>query len=110
MAHSNDLHTIKDIADDAELRLARLIGTAAYTKGVRAVLEMAALRGWKRHAGTDRPREGEGAPLPKGVGDRRMDPLAKTTPLRSPRAAREVNVSEKPVDLDAIRKDRTRKP
>jgi len=108
VSHSNDLHTIKDIADDAELRLARLIGTAAYAKGVRAVLEMAALRGWKRRAGEDKPRA-EDNPLPKGAGDRRVDPLARTTPMRSPRAAREVNVSEKPVDLDAIRKDRNRR-
>jgi hypothetical protein len=103
VSHSSDLHAVKDIADDAELRLARLIGTAAYAPGVRAVLEMTALRGWKRRTGDDKPRE-EGELLPRGVAGQRIDPLAKTTPLRSPRAAREVNVP--PVDLDAVRKRR----
>ena len=105
MSHSNDLHAVKDIADDAELRLARLIGTVAYTKGVRAVLEIAALRGWKRRAGDDKPRD-EAKTLPKGAGSRTSATSQRMTPIKSPRAAREVNVTGETVDLDEARKRR----
>jgi len=111
VSHSYELNEVLDLVDEQERKLVRLIGTVAYAKGVRALLEQGALRAWKRGDEARRRKAmGTNKPLPKGVRDRSNDTSQRATPIFSPRVAREVDaLGPLPVKLDEERRRRGRK-
>ncbi len=83
---SNELNAVLDLCDEAEQKLARLLGSVAYQKGVRAAVEELALRAWQRGAKKSPPA------LPKGVHDKQLDASQRATPVINPRPAIDVVV------------------
>lgn len=97
-----ELDEVLDLVNEEQKQLRRLVGVVADSKAVRALLEQYVLRAWQRGA------KAEVRPLPAGVGSSRP-PSQAVTPIESPRPAIEVNVTTRPVDLEAARRERRRR-
>lgn len=90
------LEDVADLVNDEERQLARLVGAVAYSRRVRQLLEKYLVLAHQRGA------KSEVRAVPAST-----PPKAKATPIKSPRAAIEVNVT-KPIDLDEQRRARAR--
>lgn len=49
MSHTYDLNEVMDLVEEAQQKLGRFQGSAAYAPGVRQVLEMLALRAFQKN-------------------------------------------------------------
>jgi hypothetical protein len=74
--HSDDLRFVLDIVDETMRTLRRQQGSAAGQQGVRATIEYACLRAWKRGAGEEDPHS-----RARGYGD--WDDSTPVSPLAS---------------------------